>query len=97
MDFNVFFTDAGQFFASVFDREGKRTRYTLADWHTLAYDKHSVYGDPLFVDAERADYRVKPDSPALRLGFKNFETSGAGLLPDFPRESLESDRGERSG
>lgn len=96
VDFNVFFTDAGQFYASVFDREGKRTRYTLADWQALGYDKHSVYGDPLFVDAERADYRVKPDSPALSLGFKNFETRGAGLLPDFPREWLESDRGERS-
>lgn len=34
--------------------------------------KHSVFADPLFVDPENRDYRVKPDSPALELGFKNF-------------------------
>lgn len=33
-------------------------------------DTHSVFGDPLFVDAARHDYRLKPDSPALKLGFK---------------------------
>jgi hypothetical protein len=38
----------------------------------LGSDQHSKVGDPKFVDAKRGDFRVKPGSPALALGFKNF-------------------------
>jgi hypothetical protein len=38
----------------------------------LGSDAHSVAGDPMFVDTVKGDYRVKPNSPALALGFKNF-------------------------
>lgn len=34
--------------------------------------KHSVFADPLFVDPANGNYQVKPESPALKLGFKNF-------------------------
>ena len=91
VDFNTFFSGAGQFYAATFDREGKRSRYTLEEWRTLGYDQHSVYSDPLFVDAAKGDYRVRPESPALKLGFKNFETNSAGLLPDFPQKWLRSE------
>jgi hypothetical protein len=50
----------------------------------MGCDKDSVFADPLFVDAGNRDYRVKPESPALKLGFKNFDLQGVGLLPDFP-------------
>lgn len=96
VDFNVFLSDAGQFWASVFDREGRRVRYAMEDWRALGYDKHSVYGDPLFLDSEKGDYRVKLESPALSLGFKNFETRSAGLLPDFPEEWLEANCDEKT-
>ncbi len=39
-------------------------------WNDLGLDRHSVIADPLFVDAEHDNYRLKPGSPALRLGFK---------------------------
>ena len=91
VDFNTFFSGAGQFYAATFDREGKRSRYTLEEWRTLGYDQHSVYSDPLFVDAAKGDYRVRSDSPALKLGFKNFETNSAGLLPEFPQKWLRSE------
>ena len=61
-------------------------RHTLEEWRALGFDQHSVYADPLFVDSGKGDYRLKPDSPALSLGFKNFDVSSAGLLPDFPEQ-----------
>ena len=45
--------------------------------------------DPMFVDPANGDYRVRDGSEALKLGFKNFDVSGAGLLPDFPEKWLE--------
>ncbi|MBM3474686.1 MAG: hypothetical protein FJX75_15590 [Armatimonadetes bacterium] len=44
--------------------------YTWDEWRALGADKTSVLEDPLFVDAKNHDYRLKPDSPALKLGFK---------------------------
>lgn len=35
-------------------------------------DLHSLYGDPLFVNPSTGDYRVKPESPVLKTGFRNF-------------------------
>ncbi|MDF7806420.1 chitobiase/beta-hexosaminidase C-terminal domain-containing protein [Pontiellaceae bacterium B12219] len=34
--------------------------------------RNSVFADPQFVDPENRNYQVKPGSPALKLGFKNF-------------------------
>jgi hypothetical protein len=45
-----------------------------------------VFADPLFVDPANNDYRVRPESPALRLGFKNFEMGRWGITNEFPRE-----------
>lgn len=43
-------------------------------------DKHSVAADPLFVEPENGDFRLKPDSPALKMGFIPFEMSKVGLV-----------------
>jgi hypothetical protein len=47
-------------------------------WQGSGADAHSRIADPLFAAAGRADFAVRPDSPALALGFKPFATSGAG-------------------
>ena len=43
---------------------------TYEQWQQLGYDTHSLIADPLFVDLERGDYRLRPDSPAFALGFR---------------------------
>jgi hypothetical protein len=43
-------------------------------------DRHSGYGDPLFKDPEKGDFRVKEGSPALKIGFVNFPTDQFGVL-----------------
>ena len=57
---------------------------TWEKWQVLGYDSRSVLGDSLFVDPCNGDYRVKPESPAIELGFCNFDLDAIGLLPDFP-------------
>ena len=42
-------------------------------------DAHSVVGDPQFVNAAAGDFRVRPDSPALALGFVNFPMDDFGV------------------
>jgi len=42
-------------------------------------DAHSVVGDAHFVDPAHGDYRVQRDSPALKLGFRNFSMDQFGV------------------
>ena len=42
-------------------------------------DDHSLAVDPLFVDAANGDFRLKPESPALKMGFVPFDMSKVGL------------------
>jgi len=45
-------------------------------------DAHSLAVDPLFVDPENGDFRFKPNSPALKLGFVPLDMSKVGLRID---------------
>lgn len=45
---------------------------------------HSLYVDPMFIDVENGDLRLKPESPALKLGFKPIDMAQVGLMPDHP-------------
>ena len=47
-------------------------------------DSHSISTDPLFVDFKNKDFRLKPESPMFKLGFKQIETGQIGLREDFP-------------
>jgi hypothetical protein len=48
------------------------------EWRKRGFDTHSVVADPLFVDPEKDDYRLQPDSPAYALGFKDIPVADIG-------------------
>jgi parallel beta-helix repeat protein len=50
----------------------------LEDWRRMSFDFRSVLADPLFVAPERDDYRLQPESPALRLGFRPIDIERIG-------------------
>lgn len=51
---------------------------SFEDWKKNGHDLHSVIADPKFVNPKKFDFRLKPDSPALALGFKQIDISGVG-------------------
>ncbi len=73
MDHNVYFNYTGDKPIFGVDRSIDRARrLTWEQWQAKGMDTHSVFADPMFIDPAKGDYRVKADSPALELGFKNF-------------------------
>jgi parallel beta-helix repeat protein len=50
----------------------------LSVWQGRNKDVHSVYEDPLFEDAANFDFRLKPESPAFKLGFKQIDMKSVG-------------------
>jgi len=94
IDNNCFYCVGGEFQAVVDQlrsEAGKRNpqSYDLAEWQKLGFDQHSVFADPLFVDPGNHDFRIRPESPALKVGFKNFEMGQWGLTDKFPGQWRE--------
>jgi hypothetical protein len=56
-------------------------------WQARGMDRHSVVADPLFLDPTRDDYRLKPESPAFKLGFKPIPVDRIGPYADPRRAS----------
>jgi hypothetical protein len=54
----------------------------LAEWQKAGHETGSIIADPLLTDPANGDFRVKPGSPALALGFKPFDYSRAGVYGD---------------
>ena len=52
---------------------------TLARQQRDGVDANSLAVDPLFVDPANGDFRLRPDSPALKQGFVPLDLSKAGL------------------
>ncbi|HEX3999627.1 MAG TPA: right-handed parallel beta-helix repeat-containing protein [Pirellulales bacterium] len=64
---------------------------SLDQWRAARHqDEHSLIADPRLVDPAHGDFHVRPDSPALRLGFQPFDYTKAGrtgpadLTKDLP-------------
>jgi hypothetical protein len=81
-DYNIFWKPEGELLMA-----GKSPAKTLEEWRGILdrkFDQHSIVADPMFVDPDNRNYHLKPDSPALKLGFRDIDTSKIGLKEDFP-------------
>jgi len=81
IDSNLYFTDLGQAYVEVIPRPGTGAtkRYDFEQWRALGFDRSSLFGDPRFIDPAQGDYRIGPESPALKLGFKTFPMDQFGV------------------
>jgi hypothetical protein len=57
------------------------------EWRQQGKDGNSLLADPKFVDPAKHDYRLQPDSPALKLGFQPIPFEKIGPYPDPLRAS----------
>ena len=53
----------------------------------VGLDRNSLVADPLFVAPEKDDWRLRPDSPAFKLGFQPIPVDKIGPYPDRLRAS----------
>jgi hypothetical protein len=53
--------------------------FALKEAQEKGWDANSLGGDPMFIDPAKGDFRVREDSPALKLGFKNFPMDRFGV------------------
>jgi hypothetical protein len=53
---------------------------TLEQWQKKGQDVHSLIADPDFVDPEKGDFRLRPDSPAKKIGFQLIDMNRAGRV-----------------
>ena len=56
----------------------------LEKLRALGYAENSIYSDPLLEDWDNEDFRLKPDSPAVKMGIKSLDVREMGLTEDFP-------------
>lgn len=64
-----------------FDTRGTDIRFagqSFPEWQAAGKDPGSMIADPLFVNASNFDFALRPDSPALKLGFHPIDMSTVG-------------------
>jgi hypothetical protein len=67
------------------DLSGKEPLFSgksFAEWQKTGRDRDSKIADPQFLDAKNGDFRLKPTSPALAMGFRPIAPEQAGLYGD---------------
>ena len=48
-------------------------------WQAEGWDKNSLITDPKFVDWQKDDFRLQPDSPSFKLGFEAIPVEKIGI------------------
>ena len=83
LDNNLYWSPTGKpaiFFTTDVTNLAKPFNHSFAEWQALGEDVHSLNEDPRFVDAgyPADDFRLRPDSPASKIGFVPFDARQAG-------------------
>jgi len=87
-DYNLIYAPEGMELKFSQQWAGERGKLLSWDqWRALGADEHSILDDPMFVDPEHRDYRLKPGSPAFALGFKQIPVEKIGPYQDELRAS----------
>ena len=56
-----------------------KAHYTWDEWRKLGRDSGTIFADPMFEDIAKRDFRLKPGSPAEKIGFKPWDLTLAGV------------------
>jgi hypothetical protein len=54
---------------------------SLTKWREHGHDRNSLLTDPLFFAPNQNDFRLRPGSPALKLGFQPIDLTEVGPVP----------------
>ena len=68
-----------------FNMQAPENPTVLTKLQSYEHDANRAYLDPLFKDCKNGDFRLKPNSPALKMGIKSIDVREAGLTDDFPK------------
>ena len=71
MDKNCYWNTAGE--------EIKPAGMSLEKWRELGRDKSSIIADPMFANPAKYDFHLSSNSPAVKVGFKPFDYTKAGI------------------
>ena len=66
----------------------------FADWQKLGRDKHSIIADPLFVNPQQFDFRIKNTKTIKKINFKPFDYCKAGVYgsEEWIKKAMLSDK-----
>ena len=70
MDHNIYWDTRGL--------EVRPAGLSWKEWQATGMDANSLVADPMFVSADNFDFRLKPGSPALKMGFQQIDLSTVG-------------------
>lgn len=56
-----------------------KSHFTWEEWRKMGRDNGSQFADPMFEDIAQRDFRLKPGSPAEKIGFKPWDLTLAGV------------------
>lgn len=76
-----FVIDRNMYFDTRAGADASKMRFagvTWEQWQARGHDRNSVIADPLFENASGLDFRLKPGSPALKMGFRPIDLSRVG-------------------
>ena len=63
---------------------------SFAEWQAVGQDRHSLIADPLFVNPEQGDFRLRPKSPAVKIGFEVWDFTEAGPRRPAARTTISA-------